>query len=443
MFNGSSFTIYDDPKQTATRTVADADIMDFSQAAAPCTMTRNMGDGKTSIDDSQRLKEELIEQATARLRRRLLQEQLSSVMQQVIQTQSQLEVLRVETAATIQAVENSDDSKCRLDSLERRLVTHQKQLQRLQTMDCHVSPPGLPSFPSLSSTFSMSRISSLFSRQEAVCKDDGSDRCSVTSSVCSSLLDPHEKEKRRLRRERVRDHRQRYEEERRMRSNDLQCTDVDWKDLSVPEKPCLIEDEEDDDDDEATCYPVTALVPASSSPPPPFEPELITPSTSSSLSVPRGLDDVSCLRRKFMGDTFGRHPLSPITPDFPPDNYLDFFDKPTEERNVLDDALSFLDSLSDYADDGGFGQEMDKLFRRSDDPIYYPPRPKPCSLTAYDLACIILSPTIMARYGLQYIASVVGAAFACGWKWCKFLIILLAAVMISLINGPQDMLDVY
>lgn len=445
MFNGSSsFTICDDPKQTAARSMADADIMDLSQAAAPCTMTRLMSDGisKTSFDDgSQRSKEDLIEQATARLRRRMLQDQLSNVMQQVIQTQSQLEVLRVETAATIRAVENSDDSKCRLDSLERRLVTHQKQLQRLQNASRHVSPPGLPSFPSFSSTISMSNISSLFSRQTDARKDDNSDdNQSIASSVCSSLLDPDEKEKRRLRRERVKNHRQRYEQKRRMHSNDSHCTDVDWNDHVVPERPCLVEDEENQDDDEATCYPTIVPAPAPSA----FEPEMITPSTSSSLSVPHGLDNVSSLRQKFMGDTFGRHPLSPITPDFPPDNFLEFFEKPPQQRNTLEDgALGFLDRLTDYADDGGLSPETDKTFGYPDNIVCYQPRPEPCSLTAYDLACIILSPTVMARYGLQYIASIVGAAFACGWRWCKFLIILFAALMISLINGPQDILDVY
>lgn len=139
-----------------------------------------------------------------------------------------------------------------------------------------------------------------------------------------------------------------------------------------------------------------------------------TLSSASSLSRPRALYEVAPAFAKRLNEHC--HPLSP----------KEYF---YEERNVLDDAMSFLDSLSDNADDGGFGQDMDFLLRHP------------------DLCCRPLSEIqgtmteIQRRESQTTLAQWTQAACAQSWKWYKFLNVLTAAVMISVLKGPDDMLD--
>ncbi|CDS06979.1 hypothetical protein LRAMOSA09502 [Lichtheimia ramosa] len=381
------------------RTVADADIFDLSQVVAPHIIGHN---SKETLFDEQRLKDELIEKATTRLRRRLLEERLSNVMHNVIEMQSQLEFLRVDAAATIDAVAkmDDDDGKCRLEALERRLQAHQEQLNQLKNNPATTTTsetatteenstlcdkPTAPSGFSMSRLSSLSLMSSLFSRSNSSSisshssysmeQDDDDDCCSVASFMTEEQQRSH-----RIRRMRL----QRQQQQPYSRS------------CYMREGMTFEEEESDSSCDDDVLSDIGTL------------------SSASSLSRPRALYEVAPAFAKRLNEHC--HPLSP----------KEYF---YEERNVLDDAMSFLDSLSDNADDGGFGQDMDFLLRHP------------------DLCCRPLSEIqgtmteIQRRESQTTLAQWTQAACAQSWKWYKFLNVLTAAVMISVLKGPDDMLD--
>ncbi|KAL0097431.1 hypothetical protein J3Q64DRAFT_1828679 [Phycomyces blakesleeanus] len=125
------------------------------------------------------LKSSLIEQATARLRRRLLEEDLLGVVNQVDDLQSQLDTLRAEAAATLDAVKKTKDQPADdsgLDSnmsgqdyqmkiFESRAEMFKTSLTILKTNQ-HVKDSDEPikMTPSTSFTSTLSKMSSLFSR---------------------------------------------------------------------------------------------------------------------------------------------------------------------------------------------------------------------------------------------------------------------------------------
>ncbi|KAJ8654957.1 hypothetical protein O0I10_009353 [Lichtheimia ornata] len=392
------------------RTVADADIFDLSQVVAPHIIGHN---SKETLFDEQRLKDELIEKATARLRRRLLEERLSNVMHNVIEMQSQLEFLRVDAAATIDAVAKMDDDdgnqQCRLEALERRLQAHQDQLDQLKKHSNPATATAAPTTatatdentttlcdkPAPTSGFSMSRLSSLslmsslFSRSNSSISSHSSypmeqdrDDDDVDDDCCSvaSFMTEEQQRTHRIRRMRLQRQQPYYS------------------------RSCVREATYDSDEDsDSSCDDVLS--------------DIGTLSSASSLSRPRALYEVAPAFAKRLNEH--RHPLSPTTPK-------EYF---YEERNVLDDAMSFLDSLSDNADDGGFGEDMDFLLRHP------------------DLCCRPLSEIqgtmteIQRRESQTTLAQWTQAACAQSWKWYKFINVLTAAVMISVLKGPDDMLD--
>ncbi|KAF7724467.1 hypothetical protein EC973_000976 [Apophysomyces ossiformis] len=268
----------------------------FDHTQFKCTTTTPMDDflierkkctswtAESLNENDQQFKDELIQRATTRLRRRLLEEGLSDVMRELIRQQSQLEFLRVETAATIDAVTRLEDDfpteadddgssttesqraldtkkqNLQLDVLERRLQTHKDQLgkiKRPETVPAKTNTaepaPAKSSLTSLSA-LSMSRLSSLslmsslFSRSSSSNQSDSSSTLSMLSDTMSersesnnlinnnnnnnntdcdvSVNDPEEQQRRHRRRRRVRYHRQRYQERAKTGES---LTELEWK----------------------------------------------------------------------------------------------------------------------------------------------------------------------------------------------------------------------
>ncbi|KAI8139098.1 hypothetical protein BJV82DRAFT_273901 [Fennellomyces sp. T-0311] len=411
------------------RTVADADTF---MVPPPQMMMK---------EDEQHFRNDLIEKATMRLRRRLLEERLSEVMRDVIQMQSQLEFLRVDASATIDAVSNiqDDDQNCRLEALERRLDAHRSQLDKLK----NITPANgqdeeqqkQPRTRNSSSAFSMSRLSSLslmsslFSRvspsstrvtsRATSCYDDNDDDCmSVASTILSDT--PEERQRRHRRRTRVKYHRQ--AQMSRTDNDSSFLTELKWNEKAptmfpMPDQPYdnpRRNDGNDDDDDDNTLSEFDSM------------------SSASSLSHPRALYDVIPDAASLLQQ---HHPLSPLNMDF------DFLsDSYQFDRNVLDDALSFLDSMSDFADDGGFGEDMEFLLRHPD-LCSRPLDEIRGTMVEFRRRESITVPAALYQYGAGWVSSLGYSACAKSVRWCKFLSILFAAVMISVLKGPQDMLD--
>ncbi|KAG2221113.1 hypothetical protein INT45_008634 [Circinella minor] len=531
-------------------------------------MTTTTEDMMTMMNDKkeaeQRYKDDLIEKATKRLRRRLLEEQLSKVMQSIIQMQSQLEFLRVDASATMDAVTNiqQDEHYSRLESLERRLNDHQKQLNQLakQTVETTTTteqddkdhdntvavdmPHHLqqqqqrqqekPQTFSMSRLSSLSLMSSLFSRTgssnntpatsraasdaASSCYNDNGNSEDVNDdcmSVASSMMSdtPEERQRRHRRRSRVKHHRQ----AQMMRTDDV--TELKWNQKAptlfpLPEQRTTTtttatinpshhhdntmhylgnnknnnysNNDDDDDDDDDILSDIGSM------------------STASTMSNPRAIYDMLDHHREFLKNNLSsyqgdsdddddvdnprhqenqiqcfnkqdtvtytkngrpRHPLSPLSQNFYLEGKSSFFsekggnlsDYYEFDCDVLDDALSFLDNMS--VDDGGFGEDMEFLLGHPD--LCYGPlneilgkktvtgshhKEQQCTKKQsryYHVQPKVTIPTALYHYGMSWMSSMGYSACLKSVRWCKFLSILFAAMMVSVLKGPQDILDVY
>ncbi|KAG0169743.1 hypothetical protein DFQ28_003130 [Apophysomyces sp. BC1034] len=172
--------------------------------------------------DNSTRKEELIQQATTRLRRRLLQEGTGDVISEITRLQNQLEMLRMEAVTTVDLVAKIGEDNTQyepLDEIERRLDTHRTQLAQLKVAPLAngvLTTSDSSTTAVTSSSFSSSRtlLSSLFSQPQpsVVSADDYSEATSITNNQCTDLGHTDEDQLKDRRRRRVKCHRQRYQD---------------------------------------------------------------------------------------------------------------------------------------------------------------------------------------------------------------------------------------
>lgn len=493
--------------------------------------------GLEDDDDEQQLRQELIQRATARLRRRLLEQGLQDVMSQVVSLQTQLETLRLDAATTIEtisglfddndekSIEGSQKMNRQMDVLERRLEAHKAHLQHFvpveksqqqqQKTNQPIIEPTAKNEPTPLTALSMSRLSSLslvssiFGRSSIASGSSRatsvSDRCYLKEEHCcqdnmSSLEDDdcisqienipglkYYQEQQRLI-EQEEDHPfydlagkrsfkagsfcgsvyhdndqeqhyqspSQYENTAEIRWRRRQRRQRRQKHLEQQQQQYISDNESSTSDNV---------------------------STFSSIS---GYSNVN-IHSRHQNNMY--HPLSPVTP---PPNYLadgnyfhqfmqqdsgfykdltqpwftsTNFNKCTQEsdwansilqktniypeRNVLDEAMSFLDGLSENGDDGGFGEDMYLLLKNPDlcckplseiqSTIYelrQQEKPKDVSIKNYLLDMV--NPITWCQMGIQLSTDAVYKATCSSLQWCRFLSVLAAAVVISILKGPED-----
>ncbi|KAI8334492.1 hypothetical protein BD560DRAFT_493890 [Blakeslea trispora] len=419
-----------------------------------------------NLEDEQQLRQELIERATTRLRRRLLEQGLQDVMHEMASLQAQLDTLRLEAVATMDTMANvSEDSKTtrgtqrmnrQMDILEKRLESHKLGLFQLTStphMDIHQTQP---SSTSMSRHSSRSLMSSLFGRSNSnttvsqatsISHHDSVDRLHKdihhhdeeednddpfydlagkrsfkAGSFCGSVY--HESQQTMtpvqdcnsvdmVKRRRQRRQRHRQSMERRQHFMD-QTDSVISEDMS---------------------------------------------SISSTTSHLVGSKDVF------------HHPLSPISPRVTPiafsglDRTHRFFDNSMQswlsdqpkdadwmchsvcsQRNVLDDAMSFLDGL-DENDDGEFEKDIYLLLQNPDlcrrplseiEATMKELRLQENNGSLISFALQLLKPSAWYQLGIKYSGNLVYQMACSSLQWCRFLSVLSAAVVISIMNGPDD-----
>ncbi|KAI8883588.1 hypothetical protein K501DRAFT_333269 [Backusella circina FSU 941] len=215
----------------------DSQLLDWQQSSINPTMENEK---HTIIMDEQQLREELIQRATTRLRRRLLEESLSDVMNQIIKMQTHLETIRVDTQTTIGSVTNMLDDEGNLklnrqmDILERRLKSHKadllsltvKEEEEIKEKDFEQQEEAPQPSATMSRLSSLSLMSSLFGTRSSSASSKATSICSDEDDAKSrhhSVSELTEEEKRDRRRRRVRHQRQRYEESLKSRDSDDDC----------------------------------------------------------------------------------------------------------------------------------------------------------------------------------------------------------------------------
>ncbi|KAI9335868.1 hypothetical protein BD770DRAFT_401900 [Pilaira anomala] len=467
-------------------------------------------------DNEQQLRQELIQRATTRLRRRLLEQGLQDVLTQVISLQTQLESLRLDTTTTIDTIatifekqkdEEPDSEKTnrQMDVLERRLATHKSSLEDLVTQQDDQSIKSDHSNPSSPTALTMSRLSSLslmssffgrstngtnstatsvsdqYSLKESVLMDDdgishiehirgepfydlAGKRSFKEGSFCGSVYHKQQQQqqqqqelpapvtnlseirwRRRQRRQRHQKHiekQQFYSDEESLISDDLSSlsslshydhpitlpchplsttpnyrhpmTDSYFKnsntnDLTqswlsctefIQQQQYQLRQQQQLEEQITTAAEATAATAAT------------TETAAEAAEALAAAAEAAAAITTIGGNTY----LYP-------------------QRNVLDEAMSFLDGIGENGDDGGFGEDMYLLLGN----------PDLCCRPLSEIENTIqelrqqhkqnyFNPSTWCQLGMNIIYDTTCTSL----QWCRFLSVLSAAVVISLMKGPED-----
>ncbi|KAI9015673.1 hypothetical protein CLU79DRAFT_765307 [Phycomyces nitens] len=440
---------------------------------------------------SVQLKNSLIEQATARLRRRLLEEDLLGVVNQVDDLQSQLDILRADAAATLDAVkktkdqppnasnlDNSHDSQMKM--FESRAEMFKTNLTILKT-NPHVkgSDEPIKMTPSTSFTSTLSKMSSLFSRakrrlsveaSQSEAEDDVprmQQPALDTMIACDPMAaDDEAQQRRHRRRRRVRHCRERYLEL-------MQSYDQDWdQSESQANEHRLAEDASvlsfsshasQDIEAEylrilaanmpATPYSDTSsivsdsLVDQTGHHSPSQYPSLSSPSIADDplmiplpLTIPPPIsmapffpfpDTTDPNLDHWLSEQEAQHIYSSPLNIYPPTpNGLN---PQVPERNAFDETLSYLDHPSFNAYDINL---LEDLYELVNDPNLSPSSPSSPSSPPLKTQSFV---DFNLLQWLQFLLPTwLFLAAQAGWKWYKFFNVLGLALIISLFNGPEE-----
>lgn len=469
-------------------------------------------------DDEQRLRQELIQRATTRLRRRMLEQGLQDVMRQVVSLQTQLETLRVDATTTIDTVSNIfDESKTaegtqrmnrQMDVLERRLESHKfglSQLQDQQQLQTSVidqptiiTSEAMEKSDSNLTAMSMSRLSSLslmssiFGRSSAAT----SRATSVSGGVNENLLKKHPQDP--------------FESLSTLEDDDniSQIENIgnsDWKSASTNEEDhpfydlagkrsfgagsfcgSVYHDNQED--------PITIPAPCNNSAEIRYrrrqrrqrhkqQLEQLQHQSDDDSVISDDLSTFSSISGHSMvknNEIYLHHPLSPTTP--PPNCTGSFFDQIQQQpmsnkndpmqawlsshnndfndmewdkavypqRNVLDEAMSFLDGLSENGSDGGFREDVYLLLENPDlccrplseietkmNELRRQETTQPTDFMLKDILWLF-KPSAWCQLAMKYSSNLIYNLACSSLQWCRFLSVLAAAVIISVLKGPED-----
>ncbi|KAI8092307.1 uncharacterized protein B0P05DRAFT_525752 [Gilbertella persicaria] len=440
--------------------------------------------------NEQQLRQELIQRATARLRRRMLEQDLQDVMRQVVSLQTQLETLHLETATTIDTVsdileepktaEGTQRMNRQMDILERRLESHKLGLFQLQhtptdvSNEAKVESNGTP----MSRLSSLSLMSSIFGRSSASSQTSISDTCSIKKEdLLHESLDALEDD------DNI--------------SHIESITHADWQQKSALEDDHPFYDLAGKRSFRAGSFCGSVYHDNQQELPPVVLPvqgrnaaeirlrrrqrrqrhrqnleQQQQQHNDTDSVISEDLSSVSSLSNiasyHYTNDVFLRHPLSPATP-LPPHCTGSFFENSMQswlsddlhkkeswmyesiypQRNVLDEAMSFLDGLGENDDDGGFEQDIYLLLQNPElcgrplseiETTMKELRLQENQNASINLADVIqlLKPSTWYRLGIKYSNDFVYQATCSGLQWCRFLSVLAAAVVISILKGPED-----
>ncbi|GAA5803086.1 hypothetical protein HPULCUR_008561 [Helicostylum pulchrum] len=444
-------------------------------------------------DDEQQLRQELIQRATTRLRRRLLEQGLQDVLSQVVSLQTQLESLRLDATTTIDTISNifdkennndNDDTSSikmnrQMDVLERRLATHRSSLGQLVVPSTTIDDdddennstksddliPNSPTALTMSRLSSLSLMSSFFSRstngtnstatsvsdqyslkQESLMDDDcisqienirgdpfydlSGKRSFKEGSFCGSVY--HEQLQQELpapvtnlseirwrRRQRRQRHQKHLEKQQYYSDDNESLLSDDLSSLSSISHQY----------DHTTTTTTTTTLPCH---PLSTTPNIYRHPADNNYFMEKQLN-VNELTQSWLSCT-----------EFIQQQQYRLHQQQGEnaclypQRNVLDEAMSFLDGLGENGDDGGFGEDMYLLLGN----------PDLCCRPLSEVETTIqelrqqrqlnyFNPSTWCQLGRNVVYNTTCTSL----QWCRFLSVLSAAVVISIMKGPEDVVS--
>ncbi|OBZ86644.1 hypothetical protein A0J61_05299 [Choanephora cucurbitarum] len=399
-----------------------------------------------NVVPEQQLRQELIQRATSRLRRRVLEQGLQDIMRDIASLQAQLDTLRLEAVTTMDTMANvSEDPKTaegtqrmnrQMDILEKRLESHKSGLFQLQSSNLMAKVTSTQSSTSMSRLSSLSLMPSIFCRSDTTISQATSvsdnkglmDEDTMSEINCHSSIDDDDPF---------------YDlaGKRSFRAGSF-CGSVYHENQQIPTVP--IQDGNSTDIRQRRRQRRQRHRQS-------MERRQREGTDDSVYS--EDLSSVSSLGQK---EIF-HHPLSPIMRPIGADGYL--FDNSMEswlssyspnmlnqlcpQRNVLDEAMSFLDEN----DDGGFEEDIYLLLQNPDlcsrplseiEATMNELRLQERKGSVLRFAIQLLKPTAWYQLGLKYSGNLVYQMTCYSLQWCRFLSVLSAAVVISIMKGPDD-----
>jgi hypothetical protein len=361
-----------------------------------------------SVDDKS-IKEELIQAATTRLRQRLLEQRFESFTAQVVELQSRLEMIKIDTTSSIKcmgAIENLSEQQFTI--FEKRLDAHKEDLDICLTRKRIPATNVLKnnkndqkaekSSLSCLSKASFSSLSSMFLSQKSSLNEDESEY-------------DHLGTKPRLTR-------RKRQQLKRLYENSLTEDSADDSSVwsgSIPEyHPPQKENEKDDGQTSIKPFPFD------------FKKSNLTENTTDLYST--SVDSIDSVKDLPIHPYEFHIDYNTILSSAVSRTSLSRYNQ--EERNALDDALSFLNDLASDADDGGFGDDIYKLLdlRHSF---------TPCSLESG--SHIPPLHHVSNKKRPNFILSTIESCLCGGLKWFNFLLVMSVAVAIALRRGPSDL----
>lgn len=502
--------------------------------------------------DEDRLRQELIQRATTRLRRRMLEQGLQDVMSQIVSLETQLETLRLDTATTIDTVSDIvDGSKStegaqhmnrQMDVLEKRLKSHQLGLYQLQTNDAMEedssvlaseamakSDSFVSSYTTPLTTLSMSRLSSLSIMSSIFGKSsNSSSRATSISDNCSMTSD---KEDNGRYSKRSFEYNPKIQGTMSALNDDNSVSRIgsfsssEWRQPSMEEEDhpfydlagkrsfgagsfcgSVYQDDQEQQQSSTATLPLprgnTAEIRSRRRHRRQLHQQYLEQHRqghdfmsddgsvmSDDVSTYSSISSLSNIITNVQNDVYYRHPLSPVTP--PPHYTGSFFEQmeqphsykdpmqswlssheyePVElqqevlpcdtydmhtntsiypQRNVLDETMSFLDNLSENGDDGGFGEDVYLLLSNRD--LCCRPlseiettmkelrqQDQPVSMMTVKSILGVLNPIAWCQLGIKCSSEMIYNGTCSALQWCRFLSVLAAAVVISVLKGPED-----
>lgn len=377
----------------------------------------------------QEKKDQLIQAATSRLRQKLLEHKYQKLMSDIVEIQSKLDIVKLEASISLQSMDNH----LHLDHFEKRLENHKLQLQSIIMASITSSSPYPKREMMVLNNRSISSSLSSFS--------------STISSVLSSFTDKDvEEESEPEDYFAILGHGSNSQKKRRKRQKMTQHNTVVYDIDSHASSSASDRSHDSNHLVDNNITPITSNANSS----------VVTSCCNGHVKYDESDSDVSTpflnVKNKVVVPEIGRKGLLVLHSIHQENNGL-IKQEDKEERNALDDTLSFLNDLASDSDDGGFREDIIQLL----DTMHYsnhcqPEMPSCRSISScssfsasksnllYRPAPPYHSPFIHSSYSHRrrgFLKSTFYSILNTSWKWIRFALVLTLAISINLRRGPS------
>lgn len=354
------------------------------------------------VDDDEQIKRnKLIQAATNRLRQKRLEVKFQAMMAQIVEMQSQLDIIKMDTSASLQLLPSSNISETQLLHFEKRLDHHKMELQHiLQCKKEDAKPidkkPASSSSPS-SLASSISSLLSLCSKninnnKGSVLREEESDY-----SILGGSIQHHQKRRKRR-------HYQQKKEQHGCMESSVPTTTSTVSSLSSSDFNTTL-----------TSYDSSENYDSSN--------ESVVSSFDSYNSTDNSIL-VQPLHQELDTDTGSRHELLVLHSIFQSAVHVEKEEEEEQDRNPLDDVLSFLNEISLNNNDDKFIRDIYEILDHQQ-PEFTQKLPVAASTSTTAGSSLLNTLKYLLRKGLQ---------------WIRFTIVMTLAIMINLKKGPKSFL---